>query len=130
VYLEVTRVAGAERLALMLYGVTKDDVPPGAIITGPCPVGPISCGRHDLGMEDEDISAVRSALHHGASLDGVAKLLIEDRHLRPIPAIKALRAGAEITLLSAKEAVHRNLPEPVRRAAEQLWDEAETAVPE
>ena len=35
VFVEVTRVAGGERLALLLYGVTKDEVPHGALLGGP-----------------------------------------------------------------------------------------------
>ncbi len=75
---------------------------------------------------DEDALAARTAVVRGASLDEVARLLVEDRGLEPIPAVKALRSGAEVRLLTAKEAVHRNLPDRIRLEAEQLWDETAT----
>ena len=37
VFVEVARVAGGERLALTLYGLTKEQVPPGAVLRGPTP---------------------------------------------------------------------------------------------
>jgi hypothetical protein len=68
-------------------------------------------------------ASVRSALEAGNTPDQVARALIENHHLLPISAIKALRSGANMTLGEAKEVVHRNLPAGQRAAAERLWDE-------
>ncbi len=73
-------------------------------------------------MDTADI--VRASLESGDTPDQVAQALIQDHKLAPIPAIKALRAGANITLGEAKELVHRNLPLEQQAAAERLWDEA------
>lgn len=66
---------------------------------------------------------VHSALEAGSNSDEVARALIEDHHLLPISAIKALRSGANMTLRDAKEVVHRNLPADQQAAAERIWDE-------
>jgi hypothetical protein len=50
-------------------------------------------------------------------------MLVWDYHLAPIPAIKAMRSGGNMTTGEAKEVVHRNLPIEQQRAAERLWDE-------
>jgi hypothetical protein len=66
---------------------------------------------------------VRASIGSGHTPDQVARLLIEDHQLAPIPAIKALRAGADMTTGEAKAVVHRNLPLDQQAAAERLWDE-------
>ena len=66
---------------------------------------------------------VHSELEAGNTLDQVARALIENHHLLPISAIKALRSGANVTLADAKEVVHRNLPADQQAVAERLWDE-------
>jgi len=73
-------------------------------------------------MQPEDF--VRASLDAGNTPDQVARSLIEDQRLQPIPAIKALRAGGSIPLGDAKELVHRNLPQEQREAAEHLWEQA------
>jgi hypothetical protein len=65
---------------------------------------------------------VRSALDAGGTPDQVAQSLIEDHHLLPISAIKALRSGAGLTSDEAKEVIKRNLPAGQWAAAEQLWE--------
>lgn len=95
-----------------------------------CPISPDRWGTwatwwrllvHDLGMEPEEF--VRSSLGVGDTPDEIARSLIEDHQLAPIPAIKALRAGASMTTGQAKEVVHRNLPLDQQAAAEKLWDD-------
>jgi hypothetical protein len=72
-------------------------------------------------MDPTDI--VRTSLGAGQTPDQVARSLIEEHQLAPIPAIKALRAGAGMTTGQAKEVVHRNLPLDQQAAAEKLWDD-------
>ncbi len=69
----------------------------------------------------DPVGIVRSALEAGDTPDEVAHTLIWD--LAPIPAIKAMRTGGNMTTGQAKEVVHRNLPIEQQRAAEHLWDE-------
>jgi ribosomal protein L7/L12 len=70
---------------------------------------------------------VRQQLEQGRSADQIAKLLI-DSGVRPIPAIKALRAIGGLTLPEAKELVDGALPPDVLAATERLRDELEEAV--
>jgi hypothetical protein len=72
-------------------------------------------------MDPTDI--VRNSLAAGQSPDQIARSLIEDHRLPPIPAIKALRSGANMTVGEAKEVVHRHLPLDQQSAAEKLWDD-------
>jgi hypothetical protein len=64
----------------------------------------------------------------GDTPNEIARRLIEDEHLGPISAIKAMRSGGDMRLGEAKQYVHRNLPIEQQRAAEQLWDEAIAAL--
>jgi hypothetical protein len=66
---------------------------------------------------------VRDSLAAGQTPDQIARSLMKDQQLPPIPAIKALRAGANMSVGEAKEVVHRNLPVDQRSAAEKLWDD-------
>jgi uncharacterized alpha-E superfamily protein len=66
---------------------------------------------------------VRSSLETGNTPEQVAKALIDDHHLLPISAIKALRSGGDMTLVEAKELIRGNLPVETWVAAERLWDE-------
>jgi hypothetical protein len=71
-----------------------------------------------------DVAAfVSSSLAAGDTPDEVARALIEDHHVLPISAIKALRSGSNMTLLEAKDVILRNLPPEKWTAAEKLWDE-------
>jgi hypothetical protein len=72
---------------------------------------------------DDPTDIVRASLGAGHTPDQVARSLIEDHQLAPIPAIKALRAGGNMTTGEAKELVHCNLPLDQQAAAEKLWDE-------
>ena len=72
-------------------------------------------------MDPADI--VRTSLEAGDTLDQIAHFLIQDQKLAPIPAIKAMRTGANMTTGEAKEVVHRNLPLEQQAAAERLWDD-------
>jgi hypothetical protein len=72
-------------------------------------------------MDPTDI--VRASIGAGHTPDQIARSLIEDHQLAPIPAIKALRAEANMTTGEAKEVVHRNLPLDQQAAAEKLWDD-------
>jgi len=65
---------------------------------------------------------VRSSLEAGATPDQVAQALIEDHHLLPISAIKALRSGGSMSSDEAKEVIKRNLPVDQWAAAEGLWE--------
>jgi hypothetical protein len=67
-------------------------------------------------------SVVRSALDAGATPDQIAHSLIEEHHLLPISAIKALRSGGSMTSEEAKEVIKRNLPAEKWAAAEKLWE--------
>jgi hypothetical protein len=67
-------------------------------------------------------AVVRSSLEAGATPDQIAKTLIEDHHLLPISAIKALRSGSSLNSDEAKEVVQRNLPVDQWAAAEALWE--------
>jgi ribosomal protein L7/L12 len=67
---------------------------------------------------------VKSSLDEGESLDSIARSLIEDQHLGPIAAVKALRSGAGVSLAESKELVHKTLPSEQQEAAVRLWDEA------
>jgi hypothetical protein len=74
---------------------------------------------------------VRLALEAGDTPDEVAKVLIEEHHLLPISAIKALRSGGNLGSEEAKEVIKRNLPADQWAAAEGLWAmiaSAETSV--
>lgn len=77
-------------------------------------------------MDAEDF--VKSSLGAGKTHDEVARSLIEERHLEAIPAIKALRSGADIPLGEAKDLIHRNLPAEQQEAAEQLWEAASASL--
>ena len=66
-------------------------------------------------------AVVRSALEAGGTPDQVAKALIQDHHLLPISAIKALRSGGNLRSEEAKDLVRRNLPADQWAAAEGLW---------
>jgi hypothetical protein len=78
---------------------------------------------HVLGMDPVEI--VKATLHAGDTPGQIAHVLIEDHHLAPIPAIKALRDGGDMTLGEAKEIVHRSLPMDQHSAAEQLSEGAD-----
>jgi hypothetical protein len=65
---------------------------------------------------------VRSYLEAGATPDQIAKTLIEDHHLLPISAIKALRSGGSLSSNEAKAVIKRNLPADQWAAAEGLWE--------
>jgi hypothetical protein len=65
---------------------------------------------------------VRSSLDAGDTPEQVAQALIQDHHLLPISAIKALRAGANLTSLEAKELIRQNLSAEQWAAAEPLWE--------
>ena len=67
-------------------------------------------------------AVVRSSLEAGATPDQIAKTLIDDHHLLPISAIKALRSGGGMSSDEAKEVVKRNLPADQWAAAEGLWE--------
>jgi len=51
--------------------------------------------NNDLGMEPDDF--VRASLDAGKPPDQVARSLIQDHQLEPIPAIKALQTGENMT---------------------------------
>jgi hypothetical protein len=71
-----------------------------------------------------DIAAfVSSSLATGETPDQVARALIEDHHVLPISAIKALRSGGNMTLAEAKDVILRHLPAEKWAVAERLWDE-------
>jgi len=74
----------------------------------------------DLRMDFADM--VRSSLQAGETPDQVAQALIEDHHLLPISAIKALRSGGSMSSDEAKEVIKRNLPVDQWAAAEGLWE--------
>ena len=65
---------------------------------------------------------VRSSLEAGDTPDQVAQALIEDHHLLPISAIKALRSGSNMTSFEAKEVIKRHLSAEQWAAAESLWE--------
>ena len=67
-------------------------------------------------------AVVRSSLEAGATPDQIAKTLIEDHHLLPISAIKALRSGGSMSSDEAKEVIKRNLSQDQWAAAEGLWE--------
>jgi hypothetical protein len=71
----------------------------------------------------EKSQIVKATLHAGDTPGQIAHVLIEDHHLAPIPAIKALRDGGDMTPGEAKEIVHRSLPMDQHSAAEQLSEE-------
>lgn len=80
------------------------------------------------GLANDLVAAlVRASIGAGSSVDDIARLLVNDLHLGPSTAVRALRDGAGIGLEAAKDAIHPNLPEPVRAAAERVWDELEAA---
>jgi hypothetical protein len=66
-------------------------------------------------------AVVRSSLDAGDSPDQVARALIEDHHLLPISAIKALRSGSTLTTDEAQEVIKRHLSAEQWAAAESLW---------
>jgi hypothetical protein len=66
---------------------------------------------------------VRSSLEAGHTPEQVAHALIEDHHLLPISAIKALRSGGGLTSAEAKELIRRNVTTEKWAQAEMLWDE-------
>jgi hypothetical protein len=66
-------------------------------------------------------AVVHSSLEAGDTPDQVAKALIEDHHLLPISAIKALRSGSDMSSDEAKEVIKRNLPVGQWAAVEGLW---------
>jgi hypothetical protein len=65
---------------------------------------------------------VRSRLEAGDTPDQVAHALIDDHHLLPISAIKALRSGGSMTSVEAKEVIKRNLSPAQWAVAEPLWE--------
>jgi hypothetical protein len=65
---------------------------------------------------------VRSSLEAGETPEQVAQSLIEDHHLLPISAIKALRSGADLSSLEAKELISHCLSAEQWAAAESLWE--------
>jgi hypothetical protein len=67
-------------------------------------------------------AVVRTSLESGNSPDQVAKALIEDHHLLPISAIKALRSGSNMSSVEAKEVIIRHLSAEGWAAAEGLWE--------
>jgi hypothetical protein len=67
-------------------------------------------------------AVVRSSLEAGDTPDQIAKALIEDHHLLPISAIKALRSGGNMSSDEAKEVIKRNLSVDQWAAAEGLWE--------
>jgi hypothetical protein len=67
-------------------------------------------------------AVVCSCLEAGDTPDHVAKALIEDHHLLPISAIKALRSGGNMSSVEAKEVIKRNLSTEQWAAAERLWE--------
>ena len=70
-----------------------------------------------------DYSAVvRSSLEAGDTPDQIADALIEEHHLLPISAIKALRSGGNMTSSEAKALIRRNLSAEQWAAAEPLWE--------
>ena len=83
--------------------------------------------NHDLEMDFAAV--VRSSLEAGDTPDQVAKTLIEDNHLLPISAIKALRSGGNMSSDEAKEVIKRNLPADRWAAAEGLWEMIASAEP-
>jgi hypothetical protein len=66
---------------------------------------------------------VRTSLEAGHTPEQVAQALIEDHHLLPISAIKALRSGGNITSGEAKELIRRHVSTEKWAHAEMLWDE-------
>ncbi len=72
---------------------------------------------------------VRSSLEAGDTPDQVAKTLLEEKHLLPISAIKALRSGGSLSSDEAKEVIKRNLPADQWAAAEGLWEMTASAEP-
>jgi hypothetical protein len=65
---------------------------------------------------------VRTSLEAGDTPEQIARALIHDHHLLPISAIKALRAGANLTSLEAKELIRHNLSAEQWAAAKPLWE--------
>jgi hypothetical protein len=76
--------------------------------------------EHDLGMDYAAV--VRSCFEAGDTPDQVAQVLIDEHHLLPISAIKALRSGGSMTSVEAKEVIKRNLSPEQWAAAEKLWE--------
>jgi hypothetical protein len=66
---------------------------------------------------------VRSSLEAGHTPEQVAHALIEEHHLLPISAIKALRSGGRMTSGEAKELIRHNVSTEKWAHAEMLWDE-------
>ena len=65
---------------------------------------------------------VRTSLEAGHTPDQVARVLIEEHHLLPISAIKAMGSGGNMSSVEAMEVVKRNLPAGQWAAAEKLWE--------
>ncbi len=65
---------------------------------------------------------VRASLEAGDTPDQIARVLIDDHHLLPISAIKAMRSGGNMSSVEAKEVIKRNLPAGQWAAAETLWE--------
>lgn len=82
--------------------------------------------RHDLLLDA--VNQVRASLAAGDTADEVARTLVVDQQVSAIEAIKALRAGGNMSLGDAKEIVHRNLSPERQASAERLWDEAIAAL--
>jgi hypothetical protein len=72
----------------------------------------------------DPVHTVKTSLDAGQTPDQIAHALIYDHQIAPVPAIKAMRTGCNMTLGEAKEVVHRILPLDQQKAAERLWDEA------
>lgn len=87
----------------------------------------LRAGRPVLG---DLIAEARVCLSGGGTLDEAAQAVLA-RTTSPTDAIRALReAQPGLSLADAKPIVHRSLPLPVQRAAEQLWDDLEQAARE
>ncbi|MET0419773.1 MAG: hypothetical protein ABW022_27465 [Actinoplanes sp.] len=75
----------------------------------------------------EDLTQLaRNLTAAGNTPDDVARELVSRTDF-PIAAIKALRDGAGLPLAEAKDTVLRNLDEPTRAAAEQMWNQLRAA---
>ena len=65
---------------------------------------------------------VRRSLEAGETPDHVAQALLDEHHLLPISAIKALRSGSSMTPAEVKDVIQRNLAPARWAAAEPLWE--------
>jgi ribosomal protein L7/L12 len=75
----------------------------------------------------EDLEQLAREMHAaGATPDDIARDLVT-RTSYPIAVIKALRAGAGLSLADAKLVAHRNLDPAAREAAEKVWEDLRAA---